>query len=155
MPSSMAGGDGERHPRKRLPILARDLRDRRRTSGPTHRRRPLPARKGAGRRRPPILKLTTHPSRSPLRQAEVVVHTANSLTSTDWYVNSPRVEQEQGPSSNERVGEHVRKVVSEASLPKTPSRKGWYRERGLGKVRVEKAKTGQGVTDGDVARVLL
>eukprot|EP00962_Isochrysis_galbana_P054139 scaffold25665_cov135-Isochrysis_galbana.AAC.6 len=28
-------------------------------------------------------------------------------------------------------------------------------ERGLGKVRVEEAKTGQGETDGDVARVLL
>eukprot|EP00962_Isochrysis_galbana_P031016 scaffold10084_cov139-Isochrysis_galbana.AAC.15 len=33
------------------------------------------------------------------RQAEVV-HKANSLTSTDWYINSPRVEQ--APSSNER-----------------------------------------------------
>eukprot|EP00962_Isochrysis_galbana_P029806 scaffold9593_cov146-Isochrysis_galbana.AAC.1 len=77
---------------------------------------------------PPILKLTTHPSRSPLQQAEVV-HTANSLTSTDWYDNSPRVRVEQAPSfilgSRMSVGEHVRKVVSEASLPKTPSRKGW------------------------------
>eukprot|EP00962_Isochrysis_galbana_P024659 scaffold7574_cov144-Isochrysis_galbana.AAC.1 len=50
---------------------------------------------------PPILKRTTHPSRSPLRQAEVV-HTAHSQltnidTSTDWYDNSPRVEQ--APSS--------------------------------------------------------
>eukprot|EP00962_Isochrysis_galbana_P009698 scaffold2703_cov129-Isochrysis_galbana.AAC.3 len=57
------------------------------------------------------------------------------------------------------VGEHVRKVVcSVGGIPPQPrhllpERIG--RERGLGKVRVEEAKTGQGVTDGDVARVLL
>eukprot|EP00962_Isochrysis_galbana_P031866 scaffold10410_cov144-Isochrysis_galbana.AAC.3 len=60
-----------------------------------------------GIRSSPILKLTTHPPRSPLRQAEVV-HTANPPTNIDRLLG--------------------KKCLRHASLPKTPSRKGWSGE---------------------------
>eukprot|EP00962_Isochrysis_galbana_P045700 scaffold18104_cov114-Isochrysis_galbana.AAC.1 len=59
------------------------------------------ARMHKGLGSPPILKRTTHPSRSPLRQAEVV-HTANLLTSIDWYYIGPSIEQ--APSSWDERG---------------------------------------------------